>query len=113
MSLPIEQSSAWHQAATLKERLASLHAQPATAPQIEIDQERGERRLQRWRTQPPFDKDTFFEQRLKMDGTTEDELRLLLSESADHVQARDPKVPAWLKSWSEALAEAPTDLVTE
>lgn len=113
MSLPIEQNSAWHQAATLKERLASLHAQPATALEIEIDRERGQRRLQRWRTQPPFDKDTFFEQRLKMDGTTEDELRLLLSESADHIQARDSKVPAWLKSWSEAFAEAPTDLVTQ
>jgi type 2 lantibiotic biosynthesis protein LanM len=110
MSLLIEQSSAWHQAATLKERLAFLH-NPRT--QIEVDQARGERRLQRWRTQPPFDKDTFFEQRLQMDGTTEDELRLLLSESADHLHARDPQVPGWFKPWSEAFAEAPIDALQQ
>ena len=113
MSLPIEENSTWHQAATLRERLATFHAESATAPQIEINQELAERRLQRWRTQPPFDTSTLFEQRLKRDGTTEDQLRLLLGESADHMRARDPEAPAWLKPWSEAFAEASNDEVAE
>ncbi|HEX7331906.1 MAG TPA: type 2 lanthipeptide synthetase LanM family protein [Pyrinomonadaceae bacterium] len=113
MGLSIEQSSAWHQAATLKERLASLRAESSTTPQIEIDWERGERRLQRWRTQPPFEKGTLFEQRLKMDGTTEDELRLLLAEPADHLRTRHPEVPAWLKPWSEAFAETQIETAPE
>ena len=71
MNLPEFQVSAWYQALTLKERLASLRAVSGKIPNVEVNADLAERRMQRWRSQTPFTTNSYFEQRLAIDGITE------------------------------------------
>jgi len=57
----------------------------------------------RWRSQPPFATDSYFAQRLALDGVTEDELLHLLGEPAESLRDRFPAPPAWLVALDEAF----------
>jgi hypothetical protein len=84
------EDSTWYRAMTLTERIASLRAVQHSLPDVEINAAYAGRRLQRWRSQPPFSTGCYFAQRLAMDGTSEDEFLYLLGEPIAAVHGRFP-----------------------
>lgn len=97
--------SAWYQALTLPERLASLRAQSARKATVAVgNAEQIERRLHKWKSQPPFDQSTFFADRLAQDGAAEEDLCMLLGEPIEAVQARMAQPPEWLLTLTRAFA---------
>jgi type 2 lantibiotic biosynthesis protein LanM len=101
-----EQDAAWYRALTLSERSALLHmgAYEQSGAAVAGD-ETAEQRLRMWKGQNPFNKDSYFEQRLALDGLSEDDLFALLAEPAEDLRARVPAPPAWMAELSEALEE--------
>jgi type 2 lantibiotic biosynthesis protein LanM len=94
----------WYHATTLTERLTSLRARsgeniPTPPPASDIAQQR----LQRWKGQPPFNKETYFAQRLEADGLTENDLLILFGETSEAVQARSNTTPGWLNELIDAF----------
>jgi len=87
----IVQSPAWHRATTLAERAASLDCRRREADSDEMDHALAARRLERWRSEPPFDDDACFAQRLAQDSLTEVDLRRLLGEPIEAVRDRRDK----------------------
>lgn len=96
----------WALAATLRERAASLPADPCPAGEGGAPGDAALRRLERWRTQPPFGQELPFAERLARDGLTEAELLRLLDEPVEALHARLPDEPAWLRRLRGALASA-------
>jgi len=101
---PSVPSSAWYQAVTLMERIASLSSVKRTTENSKIDTNLAERRRERWQSQPPFNTDSYFAQRLAMDGMTEDEFISLLGEPIEAVKTRLPDVPDWLQELADGWA---------
>ncbi|HEY9634724.1 MAG TPA: type 2 lanthipeptide synthetase LanM family protein [Coleofasciculaceae cyanobacterium] len=110
MNLLCFQTSAWYYAITLTERIASLRAVQRTRPNVEVNSELADQRMQRWRSQPPFTNDSFFAQRLAMDGITEDELLYLLGEPIEAINDRFLTPPRWLAELGEACSRPPSNL---
>jgi hypothetical protein len=98
--------SSWYRAITLAERVASLHAVQGTIPTVAVSAGHGERRLQRWRSQPPFTAGSYFSQRLAMGGISEEELLYLLSEPIEAVCDRFSTRPAWLAQFAQGFSWA-------
>jgi len=96
----------WFHATTLAERLSGWRP-PEEAR--EDNNERAEYRLQAWKSQPPFDRPSYFEQRLSADHVTESDLRDLLAEPMDAVAKRLGSTPPWLIGVDAALASPATD----
>jgi type 2 lantibiotic biosynthesis protein LanM len=95
----------WYRALTLPERIASLRAQTAEKAPVAVgNSEQAERRLRKWKSQPPFEQPTFFADRLALDGATEEDLCTLLSEPIEAVQARIAQPPEWLLTLMQAFA---------
>jgi len=69
--------------------------------------ERAERRLARWRAQPPFDRDTWFDRRLAADQLDTDRLRALLAESPEALADRLDESEPWLRDLIAAFESAP------
>ena len=88
--VPHQTVAAWSRARPLAER---LHPPPAP-PEDPVADEAAERRLRRWRRQPPFDDPALWQARLRMDGVDEATLRRLLAEPADNL-ARRLGPPEW------------------
>lgn len=86
-------------ALTLDER-AALSRRPAPAPPQGAAI--GRQRLERWRSQVPFDEDRFFARRLARAGLDEERLLALLSEPRESLAARLPEAPDWLREVAEA-----------
>ena len=97
-------SAAWYGAVTLPERIALWRVAQHKKVAVEIDDNLSARRLQNWKSQPPFDKDTYFAQRLLIDGIAEDDFRRILGEPLEAVRARFSEVPAWLSEIAEAFS---------
>lgn len=103
------QASAWYKATYLKERVASLSALTNLVvanqvPNRQINAELAQGRLERWRNQDPFPKDSYFADRLAIDAIDEAEFLSLLGESIEAVQARFPEAPTWLEQIAEAFS---------
>jgi type 2 lantibiotic biosynthesis protein LanM len=62
--------------------------------------------MQRWASQRPFDAGSYFNQRLALDGTDENELEYLLGEAGQNVRDRLESPPAWLTQLTDAFARA-------
>lgn len=91
------QASAWYHAITLSERVASLQINLNRKSNLEINSELAQRRMQRWRSQAPFNQDdSLFLKRLKLDSINEDEFFYLLGEPIESVKERFPDPPDWL-----------------
>lgn len=103
MSQSCFQAATWYKATTLTERIASLHATPSERLDIKINTELQERRLQRWKSQFPLTNDSYFSQRLAVDGITEHEFLHLLGEPIEPVQNRFAKPPSWVTEIAEAF----------
>jgi type 2 lantibiotic biosynthesis protein LanM len=112
MDQTLYQSADWYRALTFAERIASMRSARQSGPPAEIDAELADWRLQRWRSQTPFNADTFFARRLETDGVTEEEFRLLLGEPADAVRRRTPEAPCWLADIAQAYSTS-TSLLLE
>ncbi len=102
------QAPSWYHAITLTERIESLRRVQHTQPNIEVNADLAERRMQRWRSQPPFTRGSFFAQRLAMNGLNEDELRDILSEPIGAVCDHFSNPPAWFTEVDQAFARPPS-----
>lgn len=98
------QMAPWYQALTLKERIASLRTADSRMLNVEVNADLGERRMQRWRMQTPFTTNSYFEQRLAVDGITEREFRYLLSEPIEAICDRFSASPVWLTELDQAFS---------
>ncbi len=74
------QSATWYKATTLTERIAYLHTIQNDRTNININSELQERQMQRWKSQSPFNNNSYFSQRLGIDGISVDDFRQLLGE---------------------------------
>jgi type 2 lantibiotic biosynthesis protein LanM len=100
------QASTWYHAIPLTERIATLKAasklQKATS--VEINPELAQKRMQRWRSQSPFNEYSRFSQRLKLDNLTEEEFLYILGEPIEAIQDRFSNLPDWLSNLAEAFS---------
>lgn len=101
-------SAAWCQAATLKERCASLRSK-LLQRSLGISKELAERRLQRWRAQTPFASGSYFAQRLEGDQIGEPDLLYLLGEPAETLHHR-MLAPGWLEQIFGAFSRPPSSM---
>jgi type 2 lantibiotic biosynthesis protein LanM len=97
-------SPTWCHALTLAERVASLSGDRSAYLPGGEEAESGRRRLLRWRSQLPFTTDSYFAQRLALDGIDEEQLVYLLGEPVESLHGRLSQVPAWLLELLEAFA---------
>ncbi len=94
----------WYRAVTLAERLPISREFVIERSELESN-DRIERQLQRWCS--TFDgNETLFEQRLNMDSLSMDDLRHLLSESAEGVRDCLNSVPPWLEELNQAFSRS-------
>ena len=107
---PHQQTSCWHRATTLAERIASWPTQGADSALDESCRNaEAEKMLQRWKAQEPFDNDSLFTDRLAMDAITEQDLLALLAEPLEALQERlgHPTDPDWVIELVHALHTGP------
>jgi type 2 lantibiotic biosynthesis protein LanM len=97
---------AWHRAATLRERVTTVSADPGAASATSFDADLAERRLRRWRSQFPFGDEAIFRRRLAVDGLDEATFRRLLGESVDTLRDRRLAGSAWRATLSAAFEHA-------
>jgi type 2 lantibiotic biosynthesis protein LanM len=98
------QNANWYHAVTLTERLAALRGIPGAKPHLNGSTDLARRRLQRWQAQTPFPTDTYFAQRLTLDGLSEQDLLGLLGEPIADVRQRFAAPPDWLTNLAMAFA---------
>lgn len=98
------QTEEWCRALNLSERLALLTEAASESP-ASVD-EVAAARLQRWRSEPPFEKPETFARKLELAGTTEAELLSLLGETAEQLHQRLASSPAWLNQLEAAFSPA-------
>jgi type 2 lantibiotic biosynthesis protein LanM len=103
MSLYLIEDLIWYRATTLAERLSAGPSCHATEPPAEDDLARY--RWQSWKSQPPFDEEAAFAQRLAWEGLTEMQWRHLVAEPLAALRGRFPEPPAWLHDLQRALAQ--------
>lgn len=97
------EDSAWYHAMTLTERIASLPAKGDRNTNTKVDFDLAQQRMKRWRKQSPFMDNSYFNQRLDLDGITEDEFLYLLGEPIEAVKERLPIPPNWLTNLAQAF----------
>lgn len=97
----------WYRALELRERIEGCSPLKNATTPVPIDWERAERRLQRWRAQPPFVDDSLFAQRLASDNIGEDELLSFLGEPAEALRDRTSRPPAWLVEVAAFSSQSP------
>ena len=105
MRHPCFQTSDWYQAVFLSERITSLKAVQNKTLNADIDRDLAQRRLDRWKTQSPFDKDSYFAQRLATEGINEAEFMRILGEPVEAVRDRLSSLPVWLTDFAQAFAQ--------
>ena len=96
----------WYRAATLAERAATLTrtGEPAAG-----NAALAARRLERWRSQAPFQSQEMLRRRLATDGLSPEDFGILLGESRRQVRERFPDPPPWLADLAEAFAAPPEE----
>ncbi|MEA5601589.1 type 2 lanthipeptide synthetase LanM family protein [Nostoc sp. UHCC 0252] len=94
----------WYQALTLAERIALPGVLTPKTSKQEINTKIAQQRMQRWREQNPFMKDSNWVQRLALDGITEKEFLNLLGEPIEVMCDRLSSPPAWLSEIEQAFA---------
>jgi type 2 lantibiotic biosynthesis protein LanM len=103
MGASILDDGAWRRAWSLTERLCKFR-QAENKTQIAIDGELAAETLALWRASSPFDKDSYFADRLAMDGITEDELTRLLGMSVEAFDGNGT-APRWVQMLAHAYSE--------
>jgi type 2 lantibiotic biosynthesis protein LanM len=100
MGASILDNPAWRRAWSLTERLSRFR-QIEDKTRIEIDRELAAETLALWRANSPFDKDSYFADRLAMEGITEDEFTRLLGTPVKALCGHSTPPP-----WVQMLARA-------
>jgi type 2 lantibiotic biosynthesis protein LanM len=117
MNHPDFQTADWYQAVALSDRIASWMAIKDRNLNLEMDAEVAQRWIQRWRSQPPFDKDTYFDRRLATANITEAEFLHILGEPIEAVRDRSSNPPDWLieleRAFSDETEFEPIDMPDE
>jgi type 2 lantibiotic biosynthesis protein LanM len=98
------QASDWYRAIPLTERIALLPAVRDQIPNVAVNAELALRWMARWRDRDPFPKESYFAERLAMDGIDEEKFLSLLGEPIEAVQERFPETPTWLRQLLEAFS---------
>lgn len=103
---------AWYRAVTLAERLAGVVPDASkrgtgARPPSPAEEDRLRYCLSSWKSQPPFDDLSYFQQRLALDGITEADFRDLVLERPDEIHDRLAQVPAWMSAIEAALGRPP------
>ncbi|MEC4812015.1 MAG: type 2 lanthipeptide synthetase LanM family protein [Scytonema sp. PMC 1069.18] len=99
------QKPTWYQAVSLTERITLLQKTPRrSSVDCLSDNKLAEYRLQRWRSLSPFSTKFYFEHRLALDGITEDDFKLILSEPIEAVRDRFTVLPEWLVELNQAFS---------
>jgi type 2 lantibiotic biosynthesis protein LanM len=104
IDLHLSEDLTWYRAATLADRLAAKRKYNNGGSVSEDELARY--RLQSWKSQRPFDRGSYFEQRLALDDLTEPQLRHLLVEPLEALRRRFPEPPGWLFDLNVALARS-------
>lgn len=107
MSHPCFQALDWYQATTLSERISASTLLQNTTSNFEMKAKLAEQKMQHWRSQPPFNQDSYFQQRLATENIDEDEFLYLLNESVAKVRDRFSHPPTWLTDLVQAFARPP------
>lgn len=95
-------SPAWYYATTLTERSQAFSSMRDKAPEQQELSSSARKRLSRWRSQAPFEHDTYFTQRLEIDGMSEGEFGSLLGETVEEVRNKFSNPPEWLVDFINA-----------
>lgn len=102
-------SPAWWHAFTVAERSTPQPGSEGSRISPGEPSARGRRRFERWRAQPPFTDDTYYIQRLALDGIDQEQHLLILDEPVESLQRRLSDPPVWLVQLAEAYSRpAPT-----
>lgn len=107
MAQSIFQVCEWYQAQTLTERVKSRYANQHKPLDIKVNSEQAIKRLKYWTSQPPFNQDSYFEQRLATEHISEEEFLYILSESPEALRDRFSLPPDWLAQIAQAFSQAP------
>lgn len=113
MNYPDFASPDWYQAISLSERVALLKAPQHKILNIDrktnakryIDRDRAQRYNDRWKAQSPFDRESYFAQRLAIEGINEAEFLHILGESTAALRDRQTEPPAWLTKLTQAFTQ--------
>ncbi|MDY7092831.1 MAG: type 2 lanthipeptide synthetase LanM family protein [Acidobacteriota bacterium] len=100
---PDSAASPWPAATPLRHRLQQLRELLPNSWRERSDNRLGERRVELWRRQPPFDRDDVFERRLVTDGLQADSFRDLLGLPAEALSELLPE-PEWADALETAFA---------
>ena len=102
----IFQQTGWLKAATLAERIAEIQPRPQNSNRP-IETPSARRKLEKWRSQPPFDTGDYLSRRLALDGIVEDQLLAFLSQAGCEADmAPDKAKPEWVQSLARAFSES-------
>ncbi len=93
----------WYRAATLAERLKG--GNPVVAAALPLEDETTRFRWNSWKSQPPFDEETYFAQRLALDALTEEQFRSFIAEPAETLRERFRQTPAWLAELRQTFSQ--------
>jgi type 2 lantibiotic biosynthesis protein LanM len=107
MNQPNLKTVEWYQAIALTERVALLKTTSTKLLTNEINSNIAQRRMECWKSQPPFNKNSYFTQRLATENISEDEFLYLLNESVVAVRDRFPVPPGWVTQLAQAFARTP------
>jgi type 2 lantibiotic biosynthesis protein LanM len=108
MNPHVLQDPIWYRATTLSERIASLRSVPDASRKVELNTDTAEREIGRWRSEPPFNRGSYFVERLTTSGISENDFLYLLSEPITAVADRFQALPTWLVDLAEAFSNPPS-----
>lgn len=97
------QSADWYQAIVLTERIASLKTSQSQ-DEINIDIDLAQQPIEHWKLQPPFDRNSYFAQRLATENISKKELLHILCESMETLRDRTFMPPDWLIELAQAFS---------
>ena len=112
MNEPDFQSAAWYNATPLTERIALLKNMSSGCCQREINHKIAQQRIQKWKSTSSFNKSSYWNQRLAIEGITEDKFMEILGEPIQAVQNYFSTPPDWLTEIAEALTRPHLSLIS-
>lgn len=107
MSHPCFQALDWYQATTLSERISASTLLQKKTSNLKMKANLAEQKMQHWRSQPPFNKSSYFQKRLATENIDEDEFLYFLNESVANVRDYFSHPPTWLTDLVQAFARPP------
>ncbi len=91
----IKSDSDWYRALTLNERITSLQLDHKRSKNLTNHNVPSNHKINRWKSQSPFDKENYFAQRLDAANITEADLDYFLNESTEVFKTRCFDPPDW------------------